>query len=293
MRLGILLSQLRLEEKLLFAAAGRAGVTIVRVFDKELIFYLDRPSFPEVDLVLDRGLVHSRAEYSLLVLRNLGVPTINSYEATITCDNKFLTTMALRQANVPTLRTLIAYTPQSALEAIERIGYPVVLKPPVGSWGRLLAKINDREAAEAVLEHKEILGSYHHSIFYIQEYVPKPDGDIRAFVVGDRVIGASYRSSSHWITNVARGAQTTPCAVTSQLEEISLRAAQTVGGEILGVDLVQTPDGLKVIEINTGAEFKGLVEATGVDVPALIIDYACNRAKHSMAPEQSATGVTP
>ena len=80
----------------------------------------------------------------------------------------------------------------------------MVLKPPVGSWGRLLAKINDREAAEAVLEHKEILGSYHHSIFYIQEYVPKPGGDIRAFVVGDRVIGASYRASKHWITNVAR-----------------------------------------------------------------------------------------
>jgi [lysine-biosynthesis-protein LysW]--L-2-aminoadipate ligase len=168
---------------------------------------------------------------------------------------------------------MIAYTPHSALEAIEQLGYPVVLKPPVGSWGRLLAKINDRDAAEAVIEHKEILGSYHHSIFYIQEYIPKTGGDIRAFVVGDRVIGASYRSSPHWITNVARGASTAPATVTPEMEEIALRAAQAVGGEILGVDLVETDEGLKVIEINTGAEFKGLAEATGVNVPAAIVEY--------------------
>jgi [lysine-biosynthesis-protein LysW]--L-2-aminoadipate ligase len=272
-----LISQVRLEEKQIFAAAERAGIMLWKVFDKELVLDLDRFQFPEVDLVLDRSLVHSRAEYTLRYLRDVGIPTINSYEATITCDNKFLTTMTLRKANVPTLRTMIAYTPASALAAIEQLGYPVVLKPPVGSWGRLLAKINDREAAEAVLEHKEILGSYHHSIFYIQEYIPKRGGDIRAFVVGDRVIGASYRSSPHWITNVARGATTSPAEVTPEIERIALAAAQAVGGEILGVDLVDTQDGLKVIEINTGAEFKGLAEATGVDVPATIVDYISTR----------------
>lgn len=275
MRLAILLSQVRLEEKLIFAAAERAGVDLLKIFDKELVLDLDYPRFPAADLVLDRGLVHSRAEYTLRFLRDLGIRTVNSYEATMTCDNKFLTSMVLHQTGIPTPRTMIAYTPASALEAIERLGYPAVLKPTAGSWGRLLAKINDREAAEAVLEHKEVLGSYHHSIFYVQEYVPKPGGDIRAFVVGDRVIGASYRSSAHWITNVARGATTTPCPVTPAMEEIALRAAAAVGGEILGVDLVETEDGLKVIEINTGAEFKGLLEATGVDVPAAIIDYLC------------------
>lgn len=278
MKLAILVSQVRLEEKLIFAAAERAGLELVKVFDKELVLDLGEPSFPEADLVLDRGLVHSRAEYSLRYLSGLGIPTVNSYEATILCDNKFLTTTILHEHGIPTLRTMIAYTPQAALEAIERLGYPVVLKPPVGSWGRLLAKINDREAAEAVLEHKEILGSYHHSIFYIQEYVPKPGGDIRAFVVGDRVIGASYRSSTHWITNVARGATTAPCPVTPEIEDIALRAAHAVGGEILGVDLVETPEGLKVIEINTGAEFKGLIEATSVDVPEAIVEYVRTKA---------------
>jgi [lysine-biosynthesis-protein LysW]--L-2-aminoadipate ligase len=278
MKLAVLISQVRLEEKLIFAAAERAGLELVKVFDKELVLDLCEPSFPEADVVLDRSLVHSRAEYSLRYLSGLGIPTVNSYEATIVCDNKFLTTTILHEAGIPTLRTMIAYTPRAALQAIERLGYPVVLKPPVGSWGRLLAKINDREAAEAVLEHKEILGSYHHSIFYIQEYVPKPGGDIRAFVVGDRVIGASYRSSAHWITNVARGATTAPCLVTPELEHIALCAAQAVGGEILGVDLVETDEGLKVIEINTGAEFKGLIEATSVDVPEAIVEYVRMKA---------------
>ncbi|MGH2443405.1 MAG: acetate--CoA ligase family protein, partial [Chloroflexota bacterium] len=141
MRLAILLSQVRLEEKLIFAAAERAHLEVVKVFDKELILDLDSPRFPRVDLVLDRGLVHSRAEYTLRFLRDLGIPTINSYEATIVCDNKFLTTSTLKAAGVPTLRTMIAYTPDSALRAIEQIGYPVVLKPNTGSWGRLLAKI--------------------------------------------------------------------------------------------------------------------------------------------------------
>jgi [lysine-biosynthesis-protein LysW]---L-2-aminoadipate ligase len=273
MKLGILLSQVRLEEKLIFAAAQSAGVEVVKIFDKDLILDLENPGFPPVDLVLDRGLVHSRAEYTLRYLQSAGVPTVNSYQATIACDNKFLTSTTLFESGVPTLRTLVAYTPQSALQAIEAIGYPAVLKPPVGSWGRLLAKINDREAAEAVLEHKEILGSYHHSIFYVQEYVAKKGGDIRAFVVGDRVIGASYRSSEHWITNVARGATTAPCEVTGPIESLALAAAAAVGGEILGVDIVDTDAGYKVIEINTGAEFKGLLEATGVDVPSAIVQY--------------------
>jgi [lysine-biosynthesis-protein LysW]---L-2-aminoadipate ligase len=276
-RLAILLSQVRLEEKLIFAAVEAAGIELIKVFDKDLVLDLERPVFPEVDLVLDRGLVHSRAEYTLRFLQSLGIPTVNSYSATITCDNKFLTSVRLREAGVPSLRTLIAYTPASALEAIETLGYPAVLKPTAGSWGRLLAKINDREAAEAVLEHKEVLGSYHHSIFYIQEYVPKRGGDIRAFVVGGRVIGASYRSSPHWITNVARGASTSPAPVTPEMEEIALNAADAVGGEILGVDLVETDDGLKVIEINTGAEFKGLIEATGVDVPVAIAQFLKQR----------------
>jgi len=280
-KIGVLLSRIRIEEKLIFKAAERLGVDVVRIDDRDLIFDLGKKDFPEVDIVLDRGLVHSRAEYTLRILESWGIPTVNSYKATITCDNKFLTNMALIEHGVPTLRTMLAYTPESAIEAIERLGYPVVLKPNTGSWGRLLAKINDRDAAEAVLEHKEILGSYHHSIFYIQEYVQKPGRDIRAFVIGDSVIAASYRQSDHWITNTARGGISAPCPITPEIEDLALRAANAVGAEIAGVDIIETPEGYKVIEINVGAEFHGLIETTDRDIPGEIISYLVSKAHKS------------
>lgn len=278
MKLGMLVSHLRTEEKAILTAAERRGIAVERVFDREVWFDLEKRRFPEVDLVLDRSLVHSRAEYTLRLLQSWGIPTVNSFETTTLCDNKFHTNMAFIEHDVPTLRTLIAYTPESALAAIEELGYPVVLKPNTGSWGRLLAKVNSRTAAAAILEHKASLGSYHHSIFYIQEYIQKPGRDIRAFIVGDRVVAASYRNAAHWITNTARGSTSTHCAVTPEIEDLALRAARAVGGEIMGVDLVETNEGLKVIEINVGAEFHGLRETTDADIPGEIVEYLVQKA---------------
>jgi [lysine-biosynthesis-protein LysW]--L-2-aminoadipate ligase len=148
-----------------------------------------------------------------------------------------------------------------------------VLKPAVGSWGRLLARVNDRHAAEALLEHKEILGSYHHSTFYIQEYVEKPDRDVRAFVVGDETICAIHRHSAHWITNTARGARTSNCPVTDELHDICLRAARSVGGGVLAIDLFETPTGYLVNEVNYTMEFRNSVGVTGVPIHERIVDY--------------------
>jgi [lysine-biosynthesis-protein LysW]--L-2-aminoadipate ligase len=167
----------------------------------------------------------------------------------------------------------VAYTPEAALQAIERLGYPVVLKPAVGSWGRLLSKVNDRDAAEALLEHKETLGSYHHSTYYIQEYVEKRGRDIRSFVVGDETICAIYRTSQHWITNTARGGIASNCPVTPELHEISIRAAKAVGGGIVAIDIFETPDGLTVNEVNYTMEFRNSIDTTGVDIPAKVVDY--------------------
>ena len=167
-----------------------------------------------------------------------GVKTVNTYEVASTCGDKLLTTLALIRNAVPTPPVLVAHTPESALQAIEQLGYPVVLKPAVGSWGRLLSKVNDREAAEAILEHKETLGSYHHSIFYIQKYVEKHGRDIRSFVVGDETICAIYRSSENWITNTARGGVATNCPVTAEIVELCQRAARAVGGGLLALDLL-------------------------------------------------------
>lgn len=275
----MLVSHLRTEEKAILAAAAARNVAVERVFDREIYFDLERPRFPDVDLVLDRSLVHSRAEYTLRLLQSWGIDTVNSFATTTLCDNKFHTNMALIEHGIPTLRTMIAYTAESALAAIEELGYPVVLKPNTGSWGRLLAKVNTRHAAEAVLEHKATLGSYHHSIFYIQEYIEKPGRDIRAFIVGDQVVAASYRNAEHWITNTARGAHSTHCPVSPEIEVLALRAAGAVGGEIMGVDLIETADGLKVIEINVGAEFHGLMETTERDIAGEIIEHLLRRQR--------------
>src|SRR5262245_4308894 len=154
-----------------------------------------------------------------------------------------MTTSALAAAGVPQPKALVAYTPESALEAIEQLGYPAVLKPTVGSWGRLLSKVNDRDAAEAILEHKDTLGSYHHSIFYIQEYVKKPGRDIRAFQIGSETICAIYRTSPNWITNTARGGTSSNCPITPELADICTRAAKAVGGGMVALDLFEDAPG--------------------------------------------------
>ena len=273
-RIAVLLSRIRVEEKLLLAALEKRGIAYELIDDRQVIFDLHANGYRRFDVVLERCINHSRALYALRILNDWGVPTVNSYLAALTCGNKLETTSALIRAGIPTPRTRVAFTPQSALEAIEEVGYPVVLKPAIGSWGRLLAKVNDREAAEALLEHKQVLGSYHHSIFYIQEYILKPERDIRAFVVGDETVAAIYRHSEHWITNTARGGHATNCPVTPELNEICTRAAKAVGGGVLGVDLLEDPEqGLLVNEVNYTIEFRNSIDTTGVDIPDRVVDY--------------------
>jgi len=300
LRIGVLVSRIRVEEKLLFEALEARGLSFQRLDDGELILDVGRGSLDGgglagYDVILDRSISHSRALSILRVLNDWGIPTVNPYDVVATCGDKLLTTSALFRAGVPTPRTLIAFTPQSALEAIEELGYPVVLKPLIGSWGRLLSKLNDREAAEAVLEHKAVLGSYQHNIFYIQEYIPKPERDIRAFVVGDETIAAIYRRSNHWITNTARGGTAVHCPVTPELNDICLRAARAVGGGVLAIDILEDPHrGYLVGEVNHTTEFRNSITPTGVDIPGRIIDYvvAVGRGAHARAFGQSSAGST-
>lgn len=278
-RIGVLCSRIRVEEKLLFDEMERRGISYEKLDDRELIFDLhQKPG--DWDVVLERCINHARALYSLKALNDWGVRTVNRYEVALTCGDKFLTTQALIHAGLPVPRNYLAFTAESALQAIEKMGYPVVLKPPVGSWGRLLSKVNDREAAEAILEHKELLGSYHHSIFYIQEFIPKPQRDIRSFVVGDETIRAIYRTSGHWITNTARGGRASNCPVTPEIHELSYGAAKAVGGGVVAVDLLENQQGkLWVNEVNYTMEFRNSIDTTGINIPAKVIDYLLAQAK--------------
>jgi [lysine-biosynthesis-protein LysW]--L-2-aminoadipate ligase len=270
--IGILCSRVRIEEKALFQALRRRAIPFERLDEDRLQFPIGGP-FPHPDVVLDRSIHHGRSLYALTLLNVARVPTVNRARVARICGDKILTTAALARAGLPVPKTVVTFTREAALEAIEAMGYPVVLKPMVGSWGRLLAKINDRDAAEAVLEHKEVLGSYQHGIFYIQQYIHKPERDLRVIVVGDRTIGAIYRKSDHWITNTARSGKAFQCEVTPELDQLCRKAAAAVGGGFLSVDLLEHKDGLLVNELNYTPEFHGFMEATGIDVADHVIDY--------------------
>jgi [lysine-biosynthesis-protein LysW]---L-2-aminoadipate ligase len=279
MRVGVLCSRIRVEEKLLFEKLVERGVAYEKLDDRELVFNLHDPSrYQQYDVILERSINHSRALYALQMFNDWGIKTINTAAVARVCGDKFLTTQALIHHKVPVPRNMMAFTPEAALQAIEELGYPVVLKPCVGSWGRLVAKINDREAAEAIMEHKQILGSYHHSIYYIQEYIKKPGRDIRSFVVGDETIAAIYRTSEHWITNTAQGGIASNCPVTAEIDALSRQAAAAVGGGIVAIDLLESPDGLLVNEVNYTMEFRNSIDTTGVDIPGKVIDYLVREA---------------
>lgn len=278
LRLGLIFSRIRREEKLLIQAAQRReDVELVPLNTNRLVLDLD--ALPEVDVVLDREISQSRALHVLNMLEQNGIRTINSLAAARIGGDKVLTSNCLWKAGVPTPRIKVAFTRESALNAIETMGYPVVLKPVDGSWGRLMARIENRTAAEAILEHKAHLSSYYHGIFYLQEYVNKPGRDIRAFVIGGETVCATYRSADHWLTNAALGARTSACPITPELDELCVHACQAVGGDAIAVDLMETKDGLTVHEVNYAMEFKASMGAVKVDLPALLIEYCARTAR--------------
>lgn len=279
--IGVLYSRVRVEEKWIFAALEKRGLDFERLDDRAVRFDLDNPgSWLDFDAVLERSISYSRGLNTMQILNSWGIPTVNAANVAEACGDKLLTSTALAKAGVPQPHNMIAFTPESAIEAIEEMGYPVVLKPVVGSWGRLLAKINDRDAAEALLEHKTVLGSYQHSVFYIQEFIKKPGRDIRAVVVGDQVVTAIYRKSEHWITNTARGGEGEICPITPEIGDLCLKATQAVGGGVLAVDLIEDEDrGLLVNEINHTMEFHTLQPTTNVNIGELIVDFTIQLAQ--------------
>ncbi|MEK7276242.1 MAG: lysine biosynthesis protein LysX, partial [Chloroflexota bacterium] len=287
MKIGVLLSRVRVEEKWIFEALEKRGLDYDRIDDRVVKFNLDSPGeWAKYDAILERSISFGRGLYATKVLNAWGIPTVNMAAVAETCGDKLATSAALQRASVPQPNVRLAFTPESALAAMEELGYPVVLKPVIGSWGRMVSKINDRDAAEAILEHREVLGNYQHQIYYIQEFIRKPGRDIRAFVVGDETIAAIYRTSPHWITNTARGGVGSHCPVTPELNAICLAAAQAVGGGVLAIDLLEDPDrGLLINEVNHTMEFHTSVPKTGIDIPGFIVDYAVKVAAKTMSNE--------
>jgi [lysine-biosynthesis-protein LysW]---L-2-aminoadipate ligase len=276
-RVGFVHARIRVEEKLLLdELAARPGVEVVRINDDETFFDISGRGLPEVDVVFERSISYSRGVYIGQIFEAQGVRVVNPPAVALRCGDKYVTSQILVQNGLPTPRVLVAFSPEAALEAVEAMGYPCVLKPVVGSWGRLLALVQDRATAESLIEHKAALG-VNHQVYYIQAYVDKPGRDIRAFVVGEEPICAIYRTAENWITNTARGAQASNCPLTPEMIELCRRTAHAMGGGLLAVDLFETKDGLTVNEVNHTMEFRNSITTTGMNIPARMVDYVVAR----------------
>jgi [lysine-biosynthesis-protein LysW]--L-2-aminoadipate ligase len=279
-KIGVLCSRVRIEEKLILEKLRERGVPFDKIDVRDVVFDLHDTGWSQYSAVLIRCLSHTNALYASRLLEMQGVKTVNSHRVIETCGDKILTTVALQERGIPTPPTRIAFSKETGMAAITAIGYPAVLKPPVGSWGRLIAKVNDCEAAEAVVEHKEVLEAERETPLYIQAYVDKPGRDIRSLVVGDETVYAVYRHAEHWITNTARGGWTSVLPVTPEIDRLSRAAAQAMGGGIVAVDLLEDANGrLLVNEVNNTPEFHGAMEATDVDIAGKMVDYVLEIAR--------------
>jgi [lysine-biosynthesis-protein LysW]--L-2-aminoadipate ligase len=280
MKVGLLYSRIRVEEKLLLdELETRPGVEIIRINDDEEFFDISRKPC-EVDVLFERSISYSRGLYISRIFEAQGIPVVNPSVLAERCGDKYVTSQILMNAGIPSPRVLMAFSEEAALKAIESMGYPCVLKPVVGSWGRLLAKVDDCAAAEAFIEHKALLGGVNHQIFYIQEYIQKPGRDIRAFVIGDEPICAIYRTSENWITNTARGGLASNCPVTLEIGDLCIRTAHALGRGLLAIDLFETPDGILLVnEVNHTMEFRNSIKTTGVNIPKKMVDYVMAAGK--------------
>jgi [lysine-biosynthesis-protein LysW]--L-2-aminoadipate ligase len=273
---------IRAEEKSLVEAARRRGLEPKLIDARKLHLELDgrfEDRFPPV--VLQRCVSYFRHIHLTACLEDRGVKVVNSLKAALITGNKLLTSLRLVRAGVPTPRTMVAFSSQSALEGLKELGYPAVIKPVVGSWGRLVAPVKDPDTAQALLEDREHMFPLY-QIYYFQEMVRRPPRDIRAVVIGDQVVAAIYRvSAGAWKTNTALGGRAENCPVTPELEEVCLKAVEAIGESgIFGVDCMEDEEGrILVHEVNNNIEFRNTVPATGVDIPGLMVQYLVEQAR--------------
>jgi [lysine-biosynthesis-protein LysW]--L-2-aminoadipate ligase len=276
--LHIFYSRLRIEEKTLFKAAGSLGASANFKDVSDLVWPDDFKDVTAGDVALCRCVSQTQNIALTQLLEGRGVRAVNSSGAMLLCGDKVATAALLDKVGVPQPEWRAASSPEAAVKAAESLGYPVVFKPPVGSWGRLLAKISDREACEAIVEHKAHMGPAH-SVYFVQKYVEKGGFDLRAVMIGGRTVTLMKRSSPHWITNTARGATPEPYPMDGELEALLERTAEAIGGDFLAVDLFRGESGWLVNEVNGQPEFHGSMAATGVDVGRLMVEYALRLTK--------------
>ncbi len=273
----VLYDTIRWEEKALLEAGKKKNINIQMIDCKKLFLDLDKEK-DGYGTVLQRCVSYYRNVPSTAALEGMGVDVINCLKTGIFAGNKLYTHMLLKKEGVPTPHATVAFSRDAALESLEKIGYPKIIKPTVGSWGRMISKINDKDSAEGIIESREKMYPIY-QIHYLEEFVKRPPRDIRAIMVGDEIVAAIYRYSGNgnWKTNMALGGRAEKCEITNEMEEICIKAKNAVQGQIVGVDLMESEDrGLLVHEVNNTTEFKNTVRVCEVDIPSLMLDYTLN-----------------
>ena len=273
----VLYDTIRWEEKALLEAGKKKNINIQMIDCKKLFLDLDKEK-DGYGTVLQRCVSYYRNVHSTAALEGMGVDVINCLKTGIFAGNKLYTHMLLKKEGVPTPHATVAFSRDAALESLEKVGYPKIIKPTVGSWGRMISKINDKDSAEGIIESKEKMYPIY-QIHYLEEFVKRPPRDIRAIMVGDEIVAAIYRYSGNgnWKTNMALGGRAEKCEITNEMEEICIKAKNAVQGQIVGVDLMESEDrGLLVHEVNNTTEFKNTVRVCEVDIPSLMLDYTIN-----------------
>jgi len=273
-KITVLYDTIRLEEKLLIEAAKKNNFDLEMVDCKKLSIDLNERSIID-NPVLQRCVSYYRNLHSTAALEGQGVQVVNCLNTGVFAGNKLFTHMLLQKAGVSTPNATVAFSKDSALESLKKNGFPKIIKPTVGSWGRMVSKINDMDGAEGIIDGREAMYPIH-QVHFLEEFVERPPRDIRVIVIGDNVAAGIYRNSGdgNWKTNTHLGGSAEICEISNELEDICIKAKDAVYGDIVGIDLMESKDkGMVVHEINNTTEFRNVVRVTGVDIPKLMLEY--------------------
>ena len=276
----IVFDRLRAEEKMLQKEASELGHDALMLDAKITQINTDskKEDFDLGDVVLERCVSYFRGLHFTSSLEFMDIPVLNKFEVANICGNKMFMTLLLKKNNIPTPKTYFSFSSESAAENLEKVGFPLVIKPVIGSWGRGVMPLKDKDTMEAVFEIRDITDSPHDRIYYLQELIKRPPRDIRVITVGDEPIAAMYRKSSGGFkTNIALGADPELCEITKEMEDMAAKASKAMGGGILGIDMMEDDErGLVVHEVNNTVEFKGLARVAQRNIPKEMIEFALN-----------------